>query len=116
MDEADGVDHQGDLHIVASFRYLGWLVVEIIKSNIDVARRVWAPGLPISPTIVYLPASQSTDLGRVIYANSITLTPRTISIDVGDGEIEVHALSKEAADALAEGEMGRRVCEIERRA
>jgi len=50
----------------------------------------------------------------VIFANSITLTPGTVSIDVQAGEIEVHALSKEAAEELVKGEMNRRVCAIER--
>lgn len=114
MDASDEVDHHGNLRFFASIRYVGWLIVEIIKSNIDVARRVLTPELPISPTIVWVPASQSTDLGRVIFANSITLTPGTISINVQNNEIEVHALSKEGAEALVEGEMNRRVCDLER--
>ena len=113
MDKADGVGRLGELRPVATIRYHCWLAVEVIKSNLDVARRVLSPDLPISPTIVYVPASQKTDLGRVIYANSITLTPGTLSIDLRNGEIEVHALSREGAEQLAEGEMDRRVSEIE---
>lgn len=115
MDKADGADRLGELRPVASIRYLGWLMIEIVKSNIDVARRVLSPDLPISPTIIRVPASQSTDLGRVVHANSITLTPGTVSINIGDGEIEVHALSREAAETLAEGEMDRRVSYTEKR-
>lgn len=113
MDKADGVDRLGDLRPIATFKYHCWLSVEIVKSNLDVARRVLSPNLPISPTIIYVPASQKTDLGRVIYANSITLTPGTLSIDISEGEIEVHSLSREGAEQLAEGEMDRRVSEIE---
>ena len=59
-------------------------------------------------------ASQKTDLGIVTFANSITLTPGTISIDVEeDGHILVHALSREGAEAFADGEMDRRVTELE---
>ena len=54
-------------------------------------------------------STQPTDLGRVIFANSITLTPGTVSVDVGEGEILVHALSRDGADDLAAGEMDRRV-------
>ena len=113
MDAVDGEHHFGMVRIFASLRYAGWLIVEIVKSNVDVARRILAPDLPISPTIIRVPASQATELGRVIYANSITLTPGTLSIDVSDGEIEVHALNREAAEVLANGEMNRRICEIE---
>ena len=92
--------------------YWAWLVWEIVKANIDVARRVLDPALPITPTMVRLRASQKTDLGLVIYANSITLTPGTISVDVEPGEILVHAISREGADALLEGEMDRRVTQM----
>jgi len=80
-----------------------------VRSNIDVARRILSPGVPISPKLIEVPASQRTDLGKVIYANSITLTPGTISIRIRDGMILVHALSEEAADELLQGEMDRRV-------
>ena len=114
MDESDAFGRHGNLRLLASVRYLGWLTAEVVKSNFDVARRVLSPDLPISPTIVRVPASQSTDLGRVIYANSITLTPGTISINLENNEIEVHALTREGAEALVGGEMDRRVCGIER--
>ena len=55
--------------------YLLWLSWEIFKSNVDVARRILSPSLPIAPSVRWLPASQRTELARVIYANSITLTP-----------------------------------------
>ena len=91
------------------FSYIPWLVWQIVRSNIDVARRILSPGVPISPKLIEVPANQRTDLGKVIYANSITLTPGTISIRIRDGMILVHALSEEAADELLQGEMNRRV-------
>ena len=57
--------------------------------------------------------SQKTDLGRVLYANSITITPGTVSIMVYDDRIMVHAISKEGADSLNQGEMDRRVTRME---
>lgn len=93
--------------------YLPWLTVEIVKSNIDVAKRVWHPSLPISPTIVTVKASQKTALGLVLHANSITLTPGTLSIDVEDGEIEVHSLAEELVAAFDDGEMDKRVTRLE---
>lgn len=90
--------------------YLPWLVKEIFKSNIDVARRVLSPGRPrISPRIIEAGTTQHSDLGRVIYANSITLTPGTVSIRVHGDSITVHAIAEDVADGLLEGEMDRRV-------
>jgi len=93
--------------------YLPWLIVEIVKSNIDVARRVWDPKLPISPTVVTVEASQNTALGLMIHANSITLTPGTLSIDTEPGYIEVHSLATELLDAFNDGEMDKRVTRLE---
>lgn len=113
MDGTDDAHHFGLVRPLATFRYLGWLTVEVVKSNLDVTRRILSPTMPISPTLVWVPASQKTEIGRVIFANSITLTPGTVSIDVREGEIEVHALSREGAESLMEGEMNRRVAAIE---
>ncbi len=107
----DVVDHEGHPMHLRPMRwilYLIWLIGEIVKSNIDVAKRVWSPKLPISPTLVKVPAD-SDELRQVIYANSITLTPGTVSIDLTDATITVHALTREGALALETGEMARRV-------
>jgi multicomponent Na+:H+ antiporter subunit E len=93
--------------------YWFWLGREIIKSNIDVARRILSPGLPISPNIFTVRASQKTELGRVTYANSITLVPGTVTVDVDEEVFTVHALTQAAAADLKRGEMDRRVCNVE---
>ena len=103
------------LIFVRMIGYIPWIAWEIVKSNIDVARRIWQPQMPISPTIVTVKATQETALGLVIHANSITLTPGTLSIDVEPGEIEVHALSAESVADLHNGEMDRRVRKLEGR-
>jgi multicomponent Na+:H+ antiporter subunit E len=100
--------------LLGGLRYWPWLLVEIAKSNIAVARAILHPKLPISPTLVRVPASQRTDLGRVVFANSITLTPGTVSIQVDADAITVHALTAAAAHDLAEGRaMDRRVSRME---
>ena len=93
--------------------YWGWLGREIIKSNIDVCRRILDPRMPISPSMFTVRASQKSDLGRVTYANSITLVPGTVTVDVEEDEFTVHALTREAATDLQSGEMNRRVCDVE---
>ena len=94
-------------------RYLPWLIWQIIKANLDVAGRILRPGLPISPRMIKVQTSQKRDIGRVIYANSITLTPGTVSVDTLGKEITVHALSGEAAEEVLTGEMDRRVTRLE---
>ena len=110
----DLIDHEGHpIHLTwGAITYLPWLIKEIIKANIDVARRILSPSLNITPTLLRVKVSQTSDLGQVIYANSITLTPGTISVDVANGEILVHALSFEGAESLMEGEMDRRVTKM----
>ena len=93
--------------------YLPWLLWQIVKANVDVARRILHPGLPISPVLIRVKAGQKHDIARVVYANSITLTPGTVSVDTQGDEITVHALSQEAAEALGTGEMDRRVTRME---
>jgi multicomponent Na+:H+ antiporter subunit E len=109
------VDREG--HPVQLIRgglvYWPWLVKEIVKANLVVAGIVIRPSLPISPTLVRLPASQRSELGQVIYANSITLTPGTVTVDAKDGVLAVHALTREGAADLETGEMDRRVSAME---
>lgn len=98
---------------VRPFIYSGWLIKEIVLANIDVARLILNPKLPISPKMIRVKASQNGDLTRVIYANSITLTPGTVSVDAQGDEIEVHALTRESAAGVESGEMDRRVKKLE---
>lgn len=94
-------------------QYAPWLLKEIVLANIDVSRRILDPKLPIRPNFIRVKASQQGDLGRVIYANSITLTPGTVSVGMEADEITVHALSYEGAAEDMSGEMDRRVSALE---
>lgn len=112
----DIIDHEGHPLGVgwrALLRYWPWLAWEIIKSAWDVSRRVLHPALPISPTVEHFRPTQTTPMGLVIHANSITLTPGTISLAVGRDEFIVHALTREGAAGLAGSEMDRRCTELE---
>ena len=113
----DVIDHEGvPIHLGwRILTYWLWFTVEIVKANLDVARRILDPKLPIYPVLVRVKASQASELGQVIYANSITLTPGTVSILVEDGEILVHAIAKELAEDLESGEMDRRVTAVSER-
>jgi len=111
----DVVDHEGHpVHLGwRILPYWFWLMVEIVKANIAVAKLILDPKMPITPTIVRVPTSQHTELGQVIFANSITLTPGTVSVRVTGNEILVHAVAKDMADDLLGGEMDRRVTKME---
>ena len=100
--------------IVRFFLYLPWLLKEIVTANIYVAYRVLHPRMPIEPTFVTVKTKIRTEMGIVTLANSVTLTPGTVTIAANqDGEFLIHAITKEAADTLREGEMARRVERIE---
>ncbi len=111
----DVVDHEGHpIHLTRRFvGYWFWLLLEIVKASLDVTKRIWSPSLPISPTMYILKASQPGELGQVIYANSITLTPGTVTVRLDGGDILVHAIAREVGDDLASGEMDRRVTRLE---
>jgi len=112
----DVVDQESQ-PIYLSTKILGyylWLIKEIIKANITVVKHIWLGEKSISPTLKKIKISQQTDMGKVIYANSITLTPGTVAIDLVDNEITVHALLYKDIESLEVGEMDRRVTLLER--
>jgi multicomponent Na+:H+ antiporter subunit E len=109
------VDREGvPLHILPRLvLYAPWLLYEIGKANLDVAKRILSPRLPIRPVVFRTKAGQRTDLGKVIYANSITLTPGTVSVDMEGDVIVVHALHHEAKEGVESGVMDRKVSWLE---
>jgi multicomponent Na+:H+ antiporter subunit E len=107
------------LHLgLRAFSYGPWLLKEIAKSAWSVTRVVLDPRLPISPTLVRFKPSQKTEVGLVLHANSITLTPGTITITIeaDGGEFLVHGLTRESALGAVDSEMDRRVAAGERAA
>ena len=70
--------------------YLGTLLVALLRANLDLGRRVLTPSLPIRPAMVRIRTSLRSDLGRLVLANSITLTPGTLSVDVEEDVLTVH--------------------------
>lgn len=95
--------------------YWPWLLIEIVKSNIAVLYVLAQPRMPVRLSVQSVKPTQKTDLGRVVHANSITLTPGTVTLAVAEDEIIVHALTEASAAGLHTGEMDRRVTAIEGR-
>lgn len=111
---ADEEGHPVD-YIAGGLVYWPWLIVEIAKSALGVARVIVDPKLPISPRLIRAKASQRTAVGIATYANSITLTPGTITVEISrrDSEFLVHALTAEGAAGVLDGAMDRRVTAFE---
>ncbi len=106
------IDHESyPLHLSSKLpAFLLFIMQEIVKANIDVIRRIMTFRRDsVSPQLIEVDVPLKSDLGRAIYANAITLTPGTVSIDLTEEKILVHALSKEAADDLATGEMAKSI-------
>ncbi|WP_237057088.1 Na+/H+ antiporter subunit E [Microbulbifer sediminum] len=109
------IDHESQpIHLAGGLpRYYWWLFTKIVRSNIDVVRHVWRGPSTISPVSAWVPARLHTDMGKVLYANSITLTPGTVAVDIDGEEILVHALTAEGLEDLRRGEMERQVRDLE---
>ncbi len=90
-----------------------WLLQEVIKSSLEVARVVLSPSLPIQPELVELTTVEKSDSGKVILGNSITLSPGTVTINVDDDRLLVHCLTADSAAGLRSGEAARRTAKLE---
>mgnify|MGYP000009859822 FL=1 len=86
------------LNIVKTCKYYFWLFIEIVKANIQVVKAVISPNSEISPTLIKIPLRSNIDIAQTMFANSITLTPGTVSVDVKEDHILVHALLKEMSN------------------
>jgi len=111
----DVVDHES-LSIRWSLKFPAfgvWLIKEIVLANLTVVKHIWLGNSSISPSMTKIKASQKTDVGKVIYANSITLTPGTVTLGLVGDELLVHALIRENIEALESGDMDQRVSQLE---
>jgi len=113
MDDVDDDDVDLRLGIIKSTLYFGWLMVEIVKANWAVIKIILSPKMPVNQHLFRIDHSQKTDLGQVIFANSITLTPGTITVETEPGQFLVHAVSYSDDDLDALADMDQRVSDIE---
>ena len=108
--EEDGFTVKAGLRFLT---YLPWLMRELIKSGIEISLCILNPNEKIAPRVVKIKPSQRTSIGLMIYANSITLTPGTVSTLVSNNEIEVHTITENAEKSLINGMMNNKVKSIE---
>lgn len=85
------------------------LIVEIIKANIDVALIIINPRLPIDPRIVEYQTFLPDDLPRTVFADSITLTPGTVTVELEGDRLYVHCLAEQHQEGLLAGKLERKV-------
>ena len=99
--------------IIGLIKYFPWLLGQIILSGISVSLRILNPKLPINPSIIRVQVPYNHIVTKVTFANSITLTPGTVSLELTNDYVEVHALSETDSENLANGQMNKKVLEIE---
>ena len=94
---------------VKILNYWIWLAGEVAKANIAVTKAVFSDLSTVRPEMFVYKAKTQGELGLTILANSITLTPGTVTVDVDGDELTIHALTRQAADPEAIAQMDRRV-------
>jgi multicomponent Na+:H+ antiporter subunit E len=109
------VDREGHpLQMIAAvFLYWPWLIKEIAKSAWSVSRIILDPRLPISPVLVRFKPTQKSQVGLATHANSITLTPGTITVEATQDEFLVHGLTRDSGAGVIDSDMDRRVTRVE---
>ena len=113
MDRVDGYAIHFSINIFKFLGYFFWLLLEIAKSNIEVVKAIIKGNTHINKQMIFVSTSQRSDLGKVIFANSITLTPGTISLSLENNKVYVHALNFKESSIKDLEEMDRRVKNIE---
>lgn len=100
------------LAIVRFAFYIPWILWEIMVSNLYVAYLVLHPKLPVDPSLVEFDTSLTSERAQVLLAQSITLTPGTVTVDASNSKFVVHCLSAKSRDGLEEGSIQRKVAGI----
>ncbi|NLC03659.1 MAG: Na+/H+ antiporter subunit E [Tissierellia bacterium] len=88
--------------LIQLVRFVWHLILEVVKANIGVVKIVLDPSLPISPrfVVVPIPDNLKKNFNKVLYANAITLTPGTLTVDILEEGYLIHALTQDAASGL----------------
>jgi len=107
-----GAEHNPALYSWRLPAYWLWLLGQIMLANLHVARRVLDPS-GVRPTLVHMPVTLATRVGRVTYGNSVTLTPGTVTLDLGRDSLTAHALDEHSAAGLREGTIARHIAWLE---
>lgn len=101
--------------LIELVRFVWHLIVEVIKANIGVVKIVLDPSLPISPrfVVVPIPDNLKKNFNKVLYANAITLTPGTLTVDILEEGYLIHALNEDAANGVKGSVLEKYVMKVE---
>lgn len=113
LEKFDGESYPLFMPLLRLPSYLLWMLWQIILTNLDVVKCIIKGEKSISPTVFEIKAGQKTEVGKSLYANSITLTPGTVTMNIRGNVFVVHALTHAAAEDLKNGDMNRRVNRLE---
>lgn len=94
--------------------YVPYIIWQVLLANWDVLKRIWAPDLSaIDPRMIKVPYSTREGFVTTTYCNSITLTPGTVTVEVGERELLIHCLTKDGEDSFADPDMERHAKRLE---
>lgn len=113
----ESIDHESvPVHLgLPVLTYWAWLLKEIVVSSIQVSKIILSPRLNIQPQIIEVESRARSDVGQVVFGNSITLTPGTMTISISHtGKVTVHALTQDGADGVLQGPMNQKVALLDR--
>lgn len=96
------------------FGYVPWLVIQVVKSGVHLSKLILDPKLPISPQMVTVKTDLEAEGAIVLLANSITLTPGTITVEVNGRELLVHAIDDAAAEEVTGQQFDRQIGDMVR--
>jgi len=103
-------DESQPLHLTIHFvSYMAWLAKETVMANISVVKHIWLGKESINPVMAEIEFDPMSDFKKVLYANSITITPGTVTVDLTEDHVLVHSLLSENIETLKGGDMCRRI-------
>ena len=114
MNEKDGYKVEINLKVIETFKYAVWLIFDVAKCNLAVVKLLLTRKVQIAQEFVEIPVSIKSDLAQVIFANSITLTPGTVTVETEDNHLVVHVLNLDNNTESELVNMGQRVNRLEK--
>lgn len=100
------------VHPLRFILYVFWLIFEIFKSGFYVAKVILKPSIPIEPSMLTFKADLPGPYAKMLFGNSITLTPGTLTVEIQGDEFTVHALSRETYSGIIDDSMGQQVLKL----
>jgi len=112
-------NNSGHSRFIPTFRlwfrvilYLPWLFYKIVQSSLHLSKLILHPALPIDPQLISVESKLNHQAAVVLFGNSLTLTPGTITVEVDKNKLTFHALDKALGDDVASKQMESKIAKI----